>query len=65
MIEDNEQTPRDEAVDKELDGVPEQFRDDGEDEDDAVEFPVVASSPRKDHDGGGNREQRGGRGGGS
>ena len=37
MIEDNEQTPRDEAVDKELDGVPEQFRDDGEDEDDAVE----------------------------
>ena len=37
MIEDNEQTPRDEAVDKELDGVPEQFRDDGEDEDDTVE----------------------------
>ncbi len=37
MIEDNEQTPRDEAVEKELDGVPEQFRDDGEDEDDAVE----------------------------
>jgi len=37
VIEDNEQTPRDEAVDKELDGVPEQFRDDGEDEDDAVE----------------------------
>ena len=37
MIEDNEQTPRDEAVEKELDGVPEQFRDDGEDEDDTVE----------------------------
>lgn len=37
MIEDNEQAPRDEAVEKELDGVPEQFRDDGEDEDDAVE----------------------------
>lgn len=37
MIEDNEQTPRDEAVEKELDGVPEQFRDDGEDEDDEVE----------------------------
>ena len=37
MIEDNEQTPRDEAVEKELDGVPEQFRDDSKDEDDAVE----------------------------
>jgi len=37
VIEDNEQAPRDEAVEKELDGVPEQFRDDGEDEDDAVE----------------------------
>ncbi|NCP22754.1 MAG: nucleotide exchange factor GrpE [Erythrobacter sp.] len=36
-MEDNEQAPRDEAVEKELDGVPEQFRDDGEDEDDAVE----------------------------
>lgn len=37
MIEDNEQTPRDEAVEKELDGVPEQFREDSEDEDDTVE----------------------------
>ena len=37
MIEDNEQTPRDEAVEKELDGVPEQFRDDGEADDDRVE----------------------------
>ena len=37
MIDENEQTPRDEAVDKELDGVPEQFRDDSEDEDDEVE----------------------------
>ena len=37
MIEDNEQTPRDDAVEKELEGVPEQFRDDSEDEDVAVE----------------------------
>ena len=37
MIEDNEQTPRDDAVEKELEGVPEQFRDDSEDEDEAVE----------------------------
>ncbi|KZY57134.1 nucleotide exchange factor GrpE [Erythrobacter sp. HI0063] len=37
MIDENEKTPRDEAVDKELDGVPEQFRDDSEDEDDEVE----------------------------
>ena len=37
MIDENEQTPRDEAVDKELDGVPEQFRDDNEDQDDEVE----------------------------
>ena len=37
MIEDNEQTPRDDAVEKELDGVPEQFRDDGEDHDEEVE----------------------------
>ncbi|MCH2488014.1 MAG: nucleotide exchange factor GrpE [Erythrobacter sp.] len=37
MIDENEKTPRDEAVDKELDGVPEEFRDDGEDQDDAVE----------------------------
>jgi len=37
VIDENEKTPRDEAVDKELDGVPEQFRDDSEDEDDEVE----------------------------
>ena len=37
MIDENEKTPRDEAVDKELDGVPEQFRDDNEDQDDEVE----------------------------
>ena len=37
MIDENEQAPRDAAVDKELDGVPEEFRDDGEDQDDAVE----------------------------
>lgn len=37
MIDDNEKTPRDEAVEKELDGVPEQFRDDEDEQDDEVE----------------------------
>lgn len=37
MIDENEKTPRDEAVDKELDGVPEEFRDDNDEHDDEVE----------------------------
>ena len=37
MIDENEKTPRDEAVDKELDGVPEEFRDDNDEHEDEVE----------------------------
>ena len=37
MSDENEKTPRDEAVDKELDGVPEEFRDDNDEHDDEVE----------------------------
>jgi len=37
VIDENEKTPRDEAVDKELDGVPEEFRDDSDEHDDEVE----------------------------
>jgi len=37
VIDENEKTPRDEAVDKELDGVPEEFRDDNDEHEDEVE----------------------------
>ena len=43
MIDENEKTPRDEAVDKELDGVPEEFRDDNEEQDDEVEESLDAA----------------------